>query len=49
MSTQSVTAQDLDGEWPSRRNLGPVQDYQSQYMELSAVSMFESVCVCKRD
>lgn len=38
-STQSATAQDLGGGWPSRRALGPALDYQSQCAALSAVSI----------
>ena len=54
MSTQSVTAQDPGGEWPSHRAPGPAPDYQNQYAALSAVSISVTewklvcvgVCVC---
>lgn len=39
MSTQSVTAQDPGGGWPSRRALGRAQDCQSQCMAQNAVSL----------
>lgn len=39
MSTQSVTALDLGGEWPSHRAPGPALAYQSQYAAQSAVSI----------
>lgn len=39
MSTQSVTAQDPVGGWPSPRAPGPALDYQSQCAALSAVSI----------
>ncbi len=46
MSTQSVTARDLGGEWPSRRAPGPALDYRSQCAAQSAVSICVSVCMC---
>lgn len=38
LSTRSVTAQDLGGEWPSHSTLGPVLGYQRQCEAQNAVS-----------
>ena len=50
MSTQSVTALDPGGEWPSHTAPGPALDYQNLYAALSAVSIsvteWKLVCVC---